>query len=411
MRMLKKLLATAVVTASATALAVGPALADPINGSGKPVTPKETDVVGVGSDTIQFLLDQLSFDYNKSHKTGPKPVQLGRPRTRRPAHERQHLAEVWLREDRPAERFSAGIARSPPTPRPRTRSRSAPTSRAHPARAPPLIPSRGKGGIQFVALGKDAVSYSPRTPRRTRRTNLSNAQLNAIYSCSVTNWSAVGGKNAPIKAELPQIGSGTRAFFLTAIGLGTSGPGGAWKHAEENEGVNPVPQGPERHHRLSRSASTSPRCSTRPTAPTRRAPATQRAIRTRARTSSAVTPTVSMVLRNINGSKPTVGTGAKTPSTRTSRLKFVRTVFDVVRCRQDQQQHPACLEKFFAQSKRHEHRFSWVARARPLAPTSSTTDSCPPRSAVPAPDRRTCLSTSGRGGAGTTWRHPCRHNS
>ena len=32
MRMLKKLLAAAVVTASATALAAGPALADPING-------------------------------------------------------------------------------------------------------------------------------------------------------------------------------------------------------------------------------------------------------------------------------------------------------------------------------------------------------------------------------------------
>src|SRR5262249_22416766 len=69
MRMLKKLLATAAVTASATALAMGPALADPINSSGKAVTPRETDAVGVGSDTIQFLFDQFSFDYNKSHKT------------------------------------------------------------------------------------------------------------------------------------------------------------------------------------------------------------------------------------------------------------------------------------------------------------------------------------------------------
>src|ERR1700740_1163392 len=72
MRTLKKLLAGAAVVASATAMAIGPALADPINGSGKPVVPKETDVVGVGSDTIEFLLDQLSFDYNKSHSTGPR---------------------------------------------------------------------------------------------------------------------------------------------------------------------------------------------------------------------------------------------------------------------------------------------------------------------------------------------------
>src|SRR5216683_776233 len=72
MRTLKKLLAAAAVVASATAMAVGPALADPINGSGNPVTPKETDVVGVGSDTLEFLMDQLSFDYNKSHSTGAK---------------------------------------------------------------------------------------------------------------------------------------------------------------------------------------------------------------------------------------------------------------------------------------------------------------------------------------------------
>src|SRR5258708_34243178 len=70
MRTLKKLIAAAAVAASATAMAVGPALADPINGSGKPVTPKATDVVGVGSDTIQFLLDQFALDYNKQHTTG-----------------------------------------------------------------------------------------------------------------------------------------------------------------------------------------------------------------------------------------------------------------------------------------------------------------------------------------------------
>src|SRR5215469_5588359 len=69
MRMLTKLLAAAVVAASATALAMGPALADPINGSGKAVVPREADAVGVGSDTIQNLFDQFSFDYNRTHKT------------------------------------------------------------------------------------------------------------------------------------------------------------------------------------------------------------------------------------------------------------------------------------------------------------------------------------------------------
>lgn len=40
MRTFKKLIATAAVVASATALAVVPAMADPITGSGKPVTPQ-----------------------------------------------------------------------------------------------------------------------------------------------------------------------------------------------------------------------------------------------------------------------------------------------------------------------------------------------------------------------------------
>lgn len=72
MRMLIKLMAAAAAAATVSAMAVVPAMADPINGSGKAVQPKETDIVGVGSDTIEFLLDQLSVDYNASHKTGPR---------------------------------------------------------------------------------------------------------------------------------------------------------------------------------------------------------------------------------------------------------------------------------------------------------------------------------------------------
>jgi hypothetical protein len=43
--------------------------ADPTNGSGQAVTPHEYDVVGVGSDTTEYLLDQLSVDYQKAHPT------------------------------------------------------------------------------------------------------------------------------------------------------------------------------------------------------------------------------------------------------------------------------------------------------------------------------------------------------
>src|SRR4029077_8738688 len=195
MRMLKKLLATAVVTASATALAVGPALADPINGSGKPVTPKETDIVGGGSDTIQFLLDQFSFDYNKSHKTGPRlyswdalnpktgltdniTTKSGCAKIPRPNGSSAGIATLDLNtktNDKKA--FCVDFARS-------SRGRSS------------SDPSRGPGGIEFVARGKDAVTYATNATSNAPA-NLTTAQLNSIYSCSVTNWNQVGGKNAP----------------------------------------------------------------------------------------------------------------------------------------------------------------------------------------------------------------------
>src|SRR5262249_40134742 len=68
MRNLTRIVAGATIVVSATALAVGPALADPPKG----VTPRETDVVSVGSDTPEFVHDQLAFDYNKSHTSGPR---------------------------------------------------------------------------------------------------------------------------------------------------------------------------------------------------------------------------------------------------------------------------------------------------------------------------------------------------
>src|SRR5260370_4098645 len=66
MRTFHKLVAAASVVAIASALAAAPAFADPINNLGKPVTPRATDIVGVGSDTIQNVFDQFSIDYNRT---------------------------------------------------------------------------------------------------------------------------------------------------------------------------------------------------------------------------------------------------------------------------------------------------------------------------------------------------------
>ena len=74
-------------------------------------------------------------------------------------------------------------------------------------------------------------------------TALSKAQLKAIYECTDTKWTQVGGASTDtIIPVLPQNGSGTRKTFLTDIGFTTDAngnvteaPGGCVKTYEEND--------------------------------------------------------------------------------------------------------------------------------------------------------------------------------
>jgi ABC-type phosphate transport system substrate-binding protein len=345
MRTLKKLLATAAVAASATAMAVGPALADPINGSGKPVTPRETDVVGVGSDTTEFLLDQLAFNYNKSHSTGAKLYswdalnpktgamgdlireKAGCALTPRPNGSSAGIAEL-IKNTKTGDKkhFCVDYARS---------------SRARAS----TDPAKGPGGIVFVALGKDAVTWASNKTTNAPA-NLTTAQLHDIYNCTKTNWNQVGGKNGTINAQLPQTSSGTRKFFLTAIGLTDGGPC-THSTAEENEGVNSVLKGPNTifpysigkyiaqvfhsANCVNSSCTGSPACHP-----------------TKTQNKFGCDAHGSMVLRKINGTAPTVGTGAKTTINPHFSAKFVRTIFDVVRWASTSNNIPKYLQKFFS---------------------------------------------------------------
>ncbi len=69
---------------------------------------------------------------------------------------------------------------------------------------------------QFFAFAKDAVSY---TYWGAGPANLSQADLQAIYTCTKTNWNQVAGsgKAGTIQRYLPQVGSGTRDFFLKTV--------------------------------------------------------------------------------------------------------------------------------------------------------------------------------------------------
>src|SRR5215813_8711099 len=141
-------------------------------------SPGEKDAVGVGSDTITPLTDQLAGDYNTTVSAAA-------------SHEYSWDA---------------------------------------------VNPISGKIG--------DAITWATQTVTAAPKT-LTPAQLSAIFTCADTNWSQVGGKNAPIKAFLPQAGSGTLSFWETALGI-TPGPcvSDAGNTLEENEGVNPVLNNP-----------------------------------------------------------------------------------------------------------------------------------------------------------------------
>ena len=64
MRTFHKLIAAGAIAATATAMAVVPAMANPPTG----VTPRAKDIVGFGSDSIHNLFDQFSINYNATVK-------------------------------------------------------------------------------------------------------------------------------------------------------------------------------------------------------------------------------------------------------------------------------------------------------------------------------------------------------
>ena len=262
MRTLYKLMAGAAAAATVAALAVGPAFADPIHSNGKPVTPGAHDIVGVGSDTIQNLFDQYSLDYNNSLKSRTAPRLYSwdatNPKTG-VVHDTITAKTGCAKAPRP-NGSSEGILGSAGGPlgltaNTKTKSKTFCTDFARSSRARATgDPAAGPGGIQFLPFGLDAVTWATNAKTNAPK-NLTTAQLASIYTCAVTNWKQVGGKNAPINAQLPQTGSGTRKFFLTALGAGvpiTPGPcvdtgknESPNNLPEENEGVNKYLQGPD----------------------------------------------------------------------------------------------------------------------------------------------------------------------
>ncbi|MEV4561090.1 substrate-binding domain-containing protein [Kitasatospora sp. NPDC049285] len=216
-----KAFAAVAMTAALSAVAV-PAMADPS------VTPAAQDIVGGGSDTTQALLNQFSTDYNAAltaagdttsprlyswDATGTSPIT---PKTGASSITRPNGSGAGITTLNGTTKTTLDFARS---------------SRA---------PQTGDLTTDlFVAFAKDAVTWSAKSGGHAP-TNLTTADLVDIYTCNKTNWNQfTGGTAGTIKPYLPQSASGTRAFFLKAIGNPTLG-GCVVSGPEENEGTDPV---------------------------------------------------------------------------------------------------------------------------------------------------------------------------
>lgn len=238
MRIVGKLLAGCAALAL-IAVSGGQVLADPPGG----VVPRGSDVVGVGSDTIGYLLDQFSLDYNKSH---PKAASLLYSwDATSPAGGKagglivtKATCKAIVRPDGSLAGISALKAdATQPSDRRNHCVDYAGTSTARSGIPRPCA----VGHICYIPLARDAVTWASRGSTDAPA-SLTLAQLRDIYLCKITNWAKVGGHPGPIKPFLPQTSSGTRAYWLTALGLVKPGKcvSDAGNTLQDNQGISPV---------------------------------------------------------------------------------------------------------------------------------------------------------------------------
>jgi ABC-type phosphate transport system substrate-binding protein len=351
MRMLNKLIAGATVLTAVSALSMGTALADPPSG----VTPKPTDVVGVGSNTTEYLLDQLTLNYDKGHAKSPQiysydalqnsnatgtppniTAKKGCAAIPRPNGSSAGIAAL-ADNIKVGKNFCLDFGRSS-----RARKSTDPTT------------------LLFVPLALDNVTYAT-VKSSNAPTNLTTHDLTLIYTCTVTNWDKFpGGKNAPIKPILPQPNSGTLAFFETAIGVTTPGKCVAQPaNLEENEGINAIFKNkfakdeiiPFSAGKWVDSAYHSPACATAS------CPTTNQGVDIKCKKPAKVNGVTQnafgcdlngvLLLNSIDGKAPLVASGKVKKINPAFAANFIRTLFDVVRTAKTSDGIPSYLNGFF----------------------------------------------------------------
>jgi ABC-type phosphate transport system substrate-binding protein len=312
--------------------------------------PCEPDAVAVGSDTITPLTDQLSSDYDSTlaarttcgTKVPAKPYEYSWdavnpisgaigdsipekadcPNIARPDGSSAGIAQLATFNKSSSGPLCTNFARS---------------SRARGASDPPFAP----GGVAFVALAGDAVTWSHPAVNTAAPATLTPAQLVSIYTCQVTNWNQVGGGNQAIVPFLPQSGSGTLSFWLTALGNITPGPcvSNVSNTLEENEGINPALNNPGAIFIFSvgdwiAQSFHAPACTVKATCKANSSGVICKKVpgmdQFWCNISGKGTPQGAEVLGKISGVAPTTGSGTGTKINPAFPTTFDRTLFDVV---------------------------------------------------------------------------------
>jgi ABC-type phosphate transport system substrate-binding protein len=273
LRIMKSLIAVSALALTTTALAVAPAMADPVNSHYKAVKPKPWDIVAVGSETTTYVVDQLAHNYDAANKkdspshpdvyswdavppsnpldqTSMIKPKSGCPSILRPDGSSAGIAAVAGNTDGNVKwtyHYTTGKGKHK---KKHTKHGTSPcfnfarSSRARSA----TDPAFGPGGISFVPLAKDAITYAT-TANSNAPTNLTTADLTGIFNCTYTTWGAVPGYSGPDPSGvpdpiLPQTGSGTLSTWVADLGLGSSSEPvcstvSQANAPEENEGVSP----------------------------------------------------------------------------------------------------------------------------------------------------------------------------
>jgi ABC-type phosphate transport system substrate-binding protein len=260
MRVLHKAAAVGAVVVVLAGIGVGSAFADPY------ATPKDTDIVGVGSDTLTPLYDggvnvkdpgTFVTDYNTQ---SPVPANLLWSWDAVNGTSTTIVSKPGCASITRPNGSSAGITALNDNVKLSNGDYCIDFARS--ARAPKAVTSGTNGPDAFAVLAGDAITWSSPAPKSGQTSpvpsNLTIADMTKIYTCQANgtsyNWDDFGGKSATIVPVLPQSSSGTRSTFLAALGHGVNNPlvpgpcvvNGATSGGlviEENTGVSTAPYG------------------------------------------------------------------------------------------------------------------------------------------------------------------------